>query len=83
MKTKKKKPTMKTKKIPARNHLKCPCCGEIGDYSIDNQENVYCIHCGLIIEAPYCFTGGFKFDLICDIIHKQKVRELIKWKKDF
>ena len=35
------------------SNLECPECDNKGDFERDDNEEVYCIHCGLVIESPY------------------------------
>lgn len=74
--------TLKPKSIPAKKHLKCPYCHSIGEYETDNNLETYCKNCGLIIDSPYPFSAGKRYNLLCDFIFEQKQAcEMEKWKK--
>ena len=74
--------TIKPKSIPAIKHRKCPSCSTIGEYETDNNLNVYCKVCGLIIETPYPYSAGLKHWVYCDFKYNKRIRELKqKWKK--
>ena len=57
-------------------NLICPECYNIGEYEIDDNEEVFCKCCGLLIKSPYPYTGGFKFKTLSDIIDEEKCRRI-------
>ena len=66
-------------------NLECPDCGEKGDYQRDDNEEVYCIHCGLIIESPYPYTAGLRFKTLTEILDDKRNEELEnkRWRKEY
>lgn len=56
--------------------LECPDCGEKGDFMKDDNEEVYCIHCGLVIESPYPYTAGVRFKTLAEILDDKRNEEL-------
>lgn len=74
--------TVQVRSLTAKKRLKCPSCNTIGEYETDDRLETYCKKCGLIIESPYPYTAGNRYDLLSDILYKRKlkVREL-KWKQ--
>lgn len=67
------------------SNLKCPECSNKGDFSRDNNEEVYCIHCGLVIESPFAYSGGFKFKTLDDILLEKEIEKLKnkRWRKEY
>ncbi|WP_458454376.1 hypothetical protein [Methanobrevibacter sp.] len=58
--------------LKALRKTKCPHCETVGEYETDENLNTYCKNCGLVVDAPYKYTAGIKFDLLHDILHKKK-----------
>lgn len=74
--------TIKPQNIPPIKKRVCPHCSHIGKYETDNNLNVYCKVCGLVIESPYPYTAGLKHWSFCDFIFHKRIREeKEKWKK--
>lgn len=68
--------------IPAIKHRKCPSCSTKGEYETDNNLNIYCKVCGLVIESPYPYTAGLKHWTFCDFTFEKRIREeKEKWNK--
>ncbi|MBQ2652614.1 MAG: hypothetical protein IJF83_03585 [Methanobrevibacter sp.] len=67
------------------SNLVCPVCGKTGDYMKDDNEEVYCIHCGLIIQSPYPYTAGIRFDTLTEILQKNEEKKLQekRWRKEY
>ena len=65
------------------SNLKCPNCGEIGDYEKDSNEEVYCNHCGLIIKSPYPYSAGIRFNTLTQILDEEKMENMKNnlWRK--
>ena len=49
------------------SNLKCPNCQNKGDF-ISEDEEVYCEHCGLLIQTSYHYTGGIRFKTLTEIL---------------
>ena len=56
-------------------NLKCPSCGKKGKYETDPNLEVYCIHCGLIIESQYPYVAGKRFDTLSYILLKKDLEK--------
>ena len=64
------------------SNLECPLCGVKGDFARDNNEEVFCIHCGLVIESPYPYSAGIRFKTLEDILLDIKMKELKRREND-
>jgi len=64
------------------SNLECPLCGVKGDFTRDNNEEVFCIHCGLVIESPYPYSAGIRFKTLEDILLDIKMKELRRREND-
>lgn len=74
--------TITVKQIPPIKKRKCPSCQTIGEYETDENLNIYCKKCGLVIETPYPYSAGFKHWVYCDFKYNKRIRELKKkWKQ--
>ena len=58
------------------SNLVCPDCENKGEYMRDDNEEVYCIHCGLIIESPYPYTAGIRFKTLTEILDDKRNEEI-------
>lgn len=56
-------------------NLKCPACGKKGKYETDQNLEVYCTECGLIIESPYPYVAGIKFDTLSYILLQKDLKK--------
>ena len=67
------------------SNLKCPECENKGDYVRDDSDEVYCIHCGLVIESPYHYSGGFRFKTLTEILDDKRKEKIEKrrWRKEY
>lgn len=65
------------------SNLKCPVCGEKGDFMRDETEEVFCNHCGLVIESPYPYSAGIRFKTLNDILLDEKIKRINKarWRR--
>ena len=66
------------------SNLECPLCGVKGDFMRDNNEEVFCNHCGLVIESPYPYSAGIRFKTLTEIlIDKRNERiEKSRWRRE-
>lgn len=66
------------------SNLKCPECRVKGDFDIDNNEEVYCIHCGLVIQTPFHYSGGIRYKTLSDILYEKRIERFEKrrWRKE-
>lgn len=66
------------------SNLECPDCGVEGDFERDDNEEVYCVHCGLIIQSPYPYTAGIKFKTLTEILDEKRNEELNnrRWRRE-
>lgn len=64
--------------------LECPDCGVIGDFDSDDNEEVFCTHCGLVIKSPYPYSAGFKFKTLTFILldKENELKENKRWRKE-
>ena len=67
------------------SNLKCPECREKGDFEVDNNEEVYCTHCGLIIQSPFPYSAGIRFKTLTDILFEKRIERFEKrrWRKEY
>lgn len=42
---------------------RCPECGGLIEYSSEDEDEAYCISCGLITSASIAYVAGVKIDL--------------------
>lgn len=63
--------------IPRDINLKCPNCGQ-KDYEEDEKEDIYCIHCGLIIKTNYPYVAGIRLKTLSEIILEEKNKRIMK-----
>ena len=66
------------------SNLKCPECDNKGDFIRDDSEEVYCIHCGLVIESPYPYSGGMKFKTLSEILDDKRIEKMKikRWRRE-
>ncbi len=66
------------------SNLKCPECGVKGDYEVDDNEEVYCIHCGLVIQCPFHYSAGIRFKSLTDILYEKRLERFNKrrWRRE-
>ena len=50
------------------SNLECPECDNKGDFIQDDNGEVYCVHCGLVIESPYSYVAGIRFKTLSEIL---------------
>lgn len=60
-----------------------PECENEGDFVIDYNCDVFCIHCGLVIESPYPYVAGCKFKCLDEILIEKENEERRKEYKKF
>ena len=74
--------TLPVRSLPSKKNTVCPSCLKKGQFKTDNNLETYCTNCGLVIDSPYPYSAGNRYDLLCDFIFKAKLCELNKkWKK--
>ena len=56
--------------------LICPECEEKGEFEIDSNYEVYCSHCGLVIESPYPYSAGVRFKTLSYILIDKEIEEM-------
>ncbi len=66
------------------SNLECPVCGVKGDFMRDDNEEVLCNHCGLVIESPYPYSAGIRFKTLSDILLDEKIKRIknSRWRKE-
>lgn len=66
------------------SNLKCPECGEKGDFEQDDNEEVYCVHCGLVIQSPYPYSAGFRFKTLTEILEdkRNEKMKIKRWRRE-
>ena len=57
------------------SNLICPICENKGNYMRDEEE-VYCAHCGLVIQTPYHYTAGIRFKTLTEILDDERNKRL-------
>lgn len=65
------------------SNLVCPECENKGEYEKDDNEEVYCKNCGLVIESPYPYTAGIRFKTLTEMLDDKKREEMEKefWRR--
>jgi len=66
------------------SNLECPECDNKGDFIQDDNGEVYCVHCGLVIESPYPYVAGIRFKTLSEILddkRKEKI-ENKRWRRE-
>jgi len=61
-------------------NLVCPECENEGEFEKDDNEEVYCKNCGVVIKSPYPYTAGIRFKTLTEMLEDNKNEEK---KKDF
>ena len=56
------------------SNLECPECDNKGDFIQDDNGEVYCVHCGLVIESPYPYSAGLKFKTLVEILDEKRMK---------
>ena len=66
------------------SNLECPECENKGDFERDDNEEVYCVHCGLVIESPYPYSAGIRFKTLTEILDDKRNTEIKnrRWRKE-
>ena len=66
------------------SNLICPDCEVKGDFEQDTNEEVYCIHCGLIIKSPYPYSAGIRFKTLTEILDEKRNerKEKRRWRRE-
>ena len=66
------------------SNLKCTECGVKGDFEVDDSEEVYCTHCGLVIESPFPYSAGMKYKTLTDILFDKRIERFKKrrWRRE-
>ena len=64
--------------------LECPECDNKGDFMKDDNEEFYCIHCGLVIESPYPYSAGIRFKTLSEILDDENDKEIKnkQWRRE-
>ncbi len=62
------------------SNLECPECDNKGDFIQDDNGEVYCVHCGLVIESPYPYVAGLRFKTLPELLD-DKIKEKIEKKR--
>ena len=66
------------------SNLECPECDNKGDFIQDDNGEVYCVHCSLVIESPYPYVAGIRFKTLSEILddkRKEKI-ENKRWRRE-
>ena len=66
------------------SNLECPECDNKGDFIQDDNGEVYCVHCSLVIESPYPYVAGIRFKTLSEILddkRKEKI-ENRRWRRE-
>ncbi len=66
------------------SNLICPDCEVKGDFERDDNKEVFCIHCGLVIQSPYPYSAGIRFYTLTEILDEkrnEKIQEK-RWRRE-
>ena len=58
------------------SNLVCPECENKGEYEKDDNEEVYCKHCGLVIKSPYPYSAGIRFKTLTEMLEDKRNEEI-------
>ena len=63
--------------------LTCPNCYSNKGYEKDDNEEVSCKNCGLVISSPYPYSAGIRFKTLTQIFEEKENenRENYRWRK--
>ena len=66
------------------SNLICPECENKGDFERDDNEEIYCTHCGLVIKSPYPYSAGIKFKTLTEILDdkRNERKENKRWRRE-
>lgn len=66
------------------SNLECPECEVKGEFEQDDNEEVYCTHCGLVIESPYPYCAGIRFKTLVEILDDKRNEEIKdkRWRRE-
>lgn len=66
------------------SNLYCPECGSKGEYQIDDNEEIFCTHCGLVITSPFPYSAGIKFKTLNEILDDKRNEKYLnrKWRRE-
>ena len=66
------------------SNLECPECEVKGDFMVDNNGEVYCIHCGLVIQSPFPYSAGIKFKTLPEILDEKRTEKIKnrRWRRE-
>ncbi len=66
------------------SNLICPNCENKGDYELDDNEEIVCIHCGLVIKSPYPYSAGIRFKTLTEILDdkRNERKENKRWRRE-
>ena len=67
------------------SNLECPECDNKGDFIQDDNGEVYCVHCGLVIESPYPYVAGIRFKTLSEILDDNRIEkfENKRWRREY
>ena len=67
------------------SNLKCPECGVKSEFEVDNNEEVYCTHCGLVIQSPFPYSAGIRYNILIDILIQKRIERFNKkrWRREY
>ena len=57
------------------SNLECPECDNKGDFILDDNGDVFCVHCGLVIESSYPYVAGFRFKTLSEILDDNRIEK--------
>lgn len=66
------------------SNLECPECDNKGDFIQDDNGEVYCVHCGLVIESPYPYVAGIRFKTLSEILDEKRKEKIEnkRWRRE-
>ena len=66
------------------SNLKCPECDNKGDFMVDDNDEVYCIHCGLVIVSPFPYSAGIRFKTLTEILDEKRTEKYVnnRWRRE-
>ena len=67
------------------SNLKCPECRVRGEFGVDDNEEVYCTHCGLVIQCPFPYSAGIRFKTLTEILIQKRNERFQKrrWRREY
>ena len=58
------------------SNLVCPACENKGQYEENEDGEICCKNCGLVIKSQYPYTAGIRFKTLTEMLDDKKNEEI-------